>query len=350
MNNNLKNLIFAISSIVIILPAILFISDYIYFQEPLSRVALYPDDPKCDAECVKKIDDSYKCVELKQDEFVCRQERGNSHGDGNVRTISAGPISYGEIVSFAEGKTDVRWFGIENLKIINTNSELIQVDFNESNDENAPSKIIYTAKLSPEDTFLSCLNPWKSTHLVRYIGLYEFENKTYAELWGLHPHVPEELFPCDTPKILDSSLKIKYDIPLPEYEEFGFVVEEDEPALEHRTDEIKSGKINPEKDIPTFFEVMLMEQGVNWIMPHREWNDPDFEIEPPARVCSQIINSDGKDVYLSTVLLNHYDLSDMVFHDSLPDDCVKVLPVTEFGRKWDENHAATNAPPNVAMR
>ena len=108
---------------------------------------------------------------------------------------------------------------------------------------------------------------------------------------------------------------------------------EDEPVLGSGSDEIKSGKINPEKDIPTFFEVMLMEQDVDWIMPHREWKNPDFEIGPPARICSQIINSDGKDVYLSTVLLNHYELSDMLFHDSLPDDCVKVLPVTEFGRK-----------------
>ena len=222
MNSNLTNATFAILSIVIILPAIFFISDYIYFQEPLSRVALYPDDPKCDAECVEKMNESYKCVEIKQDEFVCRQERGNSYGDGNVRYSSAGPISYGEIVSVAEGKTDVRWFGIENLRIIDTNSSVIQADFNESNDENAPSNIIYTAKLSPGDTFLSCLNPWKSTHLVRYTGLYEFENKTYAELWGLHPYVPDELFPCDTPKILEHSLNKEYDILLPKYEEFGF--------------------------------------------------------------------------------------------------------------------------------
>ena len=332
MNSNLKNVTFAILSIIIIVPSILFVSDYIYFQEPLSRVALYPDDPKCDAECVKKINESYKCVEIKQDEFVCRQERGNSHGDGNVRYSSAGPISYGEILSFAEGKTDVRWFGIENLKIIDKNSSLIQADFNESNEENAPSNIIYTAKLSPGDTFLSCLNPWKSTHLVQYTGLYEFENKTYAELWGLHPHVPDELFPCNTPKILDSSLKMKYEISLPGYEEFGFGVD-DEHVLESGSDERDSGKINPEKDIPIFFEVMLMEQDVDWIMPQREWDDPDFEIEPPVRICSEIIYPNGTNAFLSTVFQNQYTLSNMIFHNALPEDCVKVLPVTEYGRK-----------------
>ena len=223
MNSNLKNATFAILSIVIIIPSILFISDYIHFQEPLTRVALYPDDPKCDAECVERINDSYRCVEIKQDEFVCRQERGYFRGDGDVKYTSAGPISYGEIVSFPEGKTDIRWFGIENLKISDRNSNAVQVDFNESNDEDAPSNIIYTAKLSPGDTFLSCLNPWKSTHLVRYTGLYEYENRTHAEFWGLRPYVPSELFPCDMPKILDSSLRTNYDdILLPEYEKFGF--------------------------------------------------------------------------------------------------------------------------------
>ena len=334
MKDGVKNTSYAVLSVVIILPAIFLVSDYIYFQEPLSRVALYPDDPKCDAECVKKMNESYKCVEIKQDEFVCRQKRGDVYGDGNVRHSSAGPISYGEIVSIAEGKTDIRWFGIENLKIIDKNSNVIQADFNESNDEDAPSDIIYTAKLAPGDTFLSCLNPWKSTHLVRYTGLYEFENRTYAELWGLHPYVPDELFPCETSKILDSSLKIKYNIYLPEYEEFGFVIkDEDVPGSGSGPDEIDSGKINPEKDIPIFFEVMLMEQDVDWIMPQREWDDPDFETEPPAQICSEIIYSNGTNAFLSTVFQDPYTLSNMTFHNTLPEDCVKVLPVTEYGRK-----------------
>jgi hypothetical protein len=67
----------------------------------------------------------------------------------------------------------------------------------------------------------------ESTHLVKYTDLYEYENKTYAEFWGLHPFTPPELFPCDLPKILESSLKIKYDILLPEYEEFGFDIQKE---------------------------------------------------------------------------------------------------------------------------
>lgn len=221
MNSNLKNAIYAISSIAIIFPSILFVSDYVYFQEPLSRVALYPDDPTCNVQCVEEMHDSYKCVEIKQDEFVCRKARNDTIGDDTVRYNSAGPISYGEIVYFPEGKSDVKWFNLESVDVIDKNSKTILVEFNDADDDNDSGDVIYTAKLSPKDTFLSC-NPWDSTHLVQYTGLYEYENKTYAEFWGLHPYTPSELFPCDVSRILDSSLKMKYDISLPEYDEFGF--------------------------------------------------------------------------------------------------------------------------------
>lgn len=223
MNSNLKNILYAILSIVIIIPAIVFIGDYIHFQEPLARVALYPDDPKCNKECVQKANDAYKCTEIKHDEFVCRTKRGDTIGDSDVHYRSAGPISYGEIVGFPEGKPDVQWFNVANIKIIDKNSKTIQVDFNEYADGVVSSDIIYTAKLKPNDDYVSCNNPWKSTHLVRYVDLYDFENKTYAEFWGLHTFTPPELFPCDVPKILEYSLRTNYDdILLPEYDMFGF--------------------------------------------------------------------------------------------------------------------------------
>ena len=215
-------MVYAVLSIVIIVPSILFVSDYVYFQEPLSRVALYPDDPKCDKNCTEKVSDGYRCVEIKQDEFVCRRKRGDTFSDHEVLYDSAGPISYGEIVSFPEGNLDVQWFNVENIKILDKNSKTIQVDFNESQDINTPSDIIYTAKLTPGDDYVSCVNPWKISHLVRYVDLFEYKNKTYAEFWGLHPFTPPELFPCDVSKFIETSLKINYDISLPKYDEFGF--------------------------------------------------------------------------------------------------------------------------------
>jgi len=227
MNSNLKDLIYVVSSIVIILPAILFTSDYIYFQEPLSRVALSPDEGKCDLDCVENLDDVYECVEINPDEFVCRRARGDTpnYGYSNVLLHSAAPWMYGEIADFQEGIADIRFFNIINMKIIDKNSQTIRVDFNNSSDRNADINIIYSTELHPGDTFVPVYYPKDrkiSSHLVKYTELYDYENKTYAEFWGLHPFTPPELFPFDFAKILDASLKIKYDISLPDYEEFGF--------------------------------------------------------------------------------------------------------------------------------
>ena len=249
MNENIKNAFYATLSVVIILPAIFLVSDYIYFQEPLSRVALYPDDPVCDKECTEQRSDGYRCTEIKQDEYVCRKQRGfSNNGDNAVLHQSAGPISYGEIISFPEDNFDTVLFNIAGVKITDKDSKTIQVDFAESQD--LPD-VTYSAKLKPNDSFLSCINPWESTHLVYYTGLFEYENRTYAEFWGLHPYTPPELFPCDLPKLWEQSLRHDYDILIPEYEEFGFEVG-DKPALESEYGQIDSRKINPEKDIPTF--------------------------------------------------------------------------------------------------
>jgi len=226
MNPNLKNLIYAVLSIVIILPAILFTSDYIYFQEPLSRVALYPDEPKCDKECAEELHDSYKCAEINPDEFVCRRARGDVPiGSSNVQSSSAGHWSYGEIVDFPEGIADIRFFNIINMKVIDKNSKTIRVDFNDLRDRDADINIIYSTELQLGDTFVPVYHPKDSTissHLVKYVDLYDYENKTYAEFWGLHPFTPPELSSFDFAKILDASLKIDYDVNLPEYVEFGF--------------------------------------------------------------------------------------------------------------------------------
>ena len=223
MNENPKNAIYSVLSIVIVLPLIFFIYDYIYFQEPLSRVGLYPEDPRCDKDCADRMDDSYKCVEIKQNDFVCRQERGYSVGDEHILFNSAGPISYGEIGSFPVDRDDGEWFNIKNVKIIDKNSKTIQVDFYEVQENNDDSlNPFYTAELKPNDTFLSCVNPWNTKHLVQYTDLYGYENKTYAKFWGLHPYVPPELFPCESPKIFEYSLRTNYDIVLSKYEKFGF--------------------------------------------------------------------------------------------------------------------------------
>ncbi|WP_316504823.1 hypothetical protein [Nitrosopumilus sp.] len=338
MNDNYKNAIYAVSSVATILPSIFLISDYMYFQEPLSRVAIH-DEPTCDEKCVNNItNDKYRCAEINSDEFVCRRARGDVHNEDQYRNVkfhSAGPSQYGEIVDIPQGKTDERFFNIENMKILDLESKIIQIDFNDSRDKDAESNVIYTTQLKSGDTFVShCVDDRRSTHLVKYMDLYEYQNKTYAEFWGVHPFTPPELFPCDLPKIIENSLKTDYALDLPAYEEFGFNGMVSEERVLDKTEEFNTpyGKINPEKDIPIFFEIMLMEQNITWEMPQRTWNNPDFELEPSVRICSQII-VDDTDVFLSTVLESWYSVSDMEFHEELPDDCKKVIPVAEIGKK-----------------
>ena len=85
-----------------------------------------------------------------------------------------------------------------------------------------------------------------------------------------------------------------------------------------------------ESDIPVFFYVQLMELGIDWELADRSWANPDFEIEPPARVCSHIIKEDGAEAYVSTIWVDEYTLSDMEIVREMPSDCVKVLPIEKI--------------------
>ena len=91
------------------------------------------------------------------------------------------------------------------------------------------------------------------------------------------------------------------------------------------------GKIR-EKDIPIFFEIQLMELDFGWELANRTWINPDFEIEPPARICSHIITDNGTELYLSTIWQNEYSVSDMHVNIEMPRDCVKTLPVTKIAK------------------
>ncbi len=85
-----------------------------------------------------------------------------------------------------------------------------------------------------------------------------------------------------------------------------------------------------EKDIPVFFEIQLMEMGIEWELADRNWANPDFEIEPPARICSHIIKDGNTELYISTIWEDEYSLSDMIIQKEMPNDCVKIFPVTEI--------------------
>ena len=237
---------------------------------------------------------------------------------------------------------------IHNIKLISEN--VIEIEFGENQGntgyyEQVP-KFSFTTIIKEGQTFLERCStkhdPDKpGIGIYKYVGLAidkRDPEKIPAFLFYHASATVQSAMPCKFPPVIKNSIDViqldaKPDSNYHFIENISFEEEKTKADEEKSEANKNSGLINPEKDIPTFFAVMLMEQNIEWDMPQREWNNPDFELESPVRVCSQIINSDGEDVYLSTVLLNPYELSDMIFHDSFPDDCMKVLPVTQFGRK-----------------
>lgn len=75
-----------------------------------------------------------------------------------------------------------------------------------------------------------------------------------------------------------------------------------------------------------------MEFDFEWELANKTWANPDFEIEPPARICSHIITDNGTELYLSTIWQDEYSVSDMYVDIKMPSDCVKTLPVTEIAK------------------
>lgn len=232
---------------------------------------------------------------------------------------------------------------IHNIKLISDDS--IEIEFGENFDnpknpgyyEQVP-KFSFTTIIKEGQTFLDrCTtkhDPDKpGIGIYKYMGLALDDRDDYAEPVFLFYHASgtvQSPMQCLFPQVIEHSIDI---IQLDAKPDSHYRLIENISFDEEKEAEENLGLIRPEKEIPTFFEVMLMEQDIEWIMPQREWNNPDFEIEPPARICSEILYPNGTNVFLSTVFQTPYTLSNMTFHNSLPEDCVKVLPVTEYGRK-----------------
>lgn len=165
-------------------------------------------------------------------------------------------------------------------------------------------------------------------YLDRYTNIFSNDEHLVWNQAGLPEHVDKKQFDV----CFEEQQKIRYglvELGLTENTiqcEYGFKAVDDVCK--------QLGKIR-EKDIPIFFEIQLMEFDFQWELANRTWTNPDFEIEPPARICSHIIKDNGTELYISTIWQDEYSLSDMFTHRELPDDCVKILPVTEIAKNED---------------
>lgn len=179
-----------------------------------------------------------------------------------------------------------------------------------------------------------CLEKDDSTFLgfYKYLGTTTAFDDEYLLLWHFEGETQKPL-PCNYPDVIINSVDVVDIEPEKNYldrvhRQLGL---EKDNSIENDKQPSKP-VINPEKDIPVFFEIMLMKQKIEWETPQREWNNPDFKIEPPARICSEILYPNGTNVFLSTILETPYTLSDMEFHEVQPEGCAKVLPVTQHAK------------------
>jgi hypothetical protein len=221
MKSTYKNLIYLIVLVVIILSSIFVVIDFVHFYFPLSHLTIDPT-VVCDKSCIEKIENyDGRCYEINLDEFVCRHNREFSRGDNNVKSISAMPVTYGEIVLFPQGESDERYFSIGDVNILDKVTKRIQVDFKHI--DKIDTQSFLTSELTPGDTFVSpCKEGSNSIHIVEYVDLVLIEETWYAEFWGIHSILPKELVSCDTKKIIERSLGIDYNLNLPEYDDKYF--------------------------------------------------------------------------------------------------------------------------------
>jgi hypothetical protein len=176
----------------------------------------------------------------------------------------------------------------------------------------------------------STVSDYPEVDVLKYLGPVQISGEIKHKFYHAQRMLQTDM-PCNYPEVIEHSIDA-IDLVVPEQYGTKYDKKANMNFQDPEPEKIDSGLIKPEKDIPIFFEVMLMEQGIEWTMPQREWLNPDVEMKPTARVCSQIILANGTSTYLSTILQDKYTLSDVVFHDVLPTDCVKVLLVTEFGK------------------
>jgi len=160
----------------------------------------------------------------------------------------------------------------------------------------------------------------------KHLGVTTILDDEYLLLWHFEGETQKPL-PCNYPDVIINSVDVIDVEPRKNYldevhRQFG--LEKTNPI---ESDEQSSKPINPEKDIPVFFEIQLIEQGIEWELADRSWTNTDEGLVYPAKICSHIIKESGAELYIYTILEDDYSLSDMVMQREMPNDCAKFFPV-----------------------
>ncbi len=230
MNDNVKNVIYAVAAVLVTVPALHYAGDYVQFHRHMMGLDI--DDGSCDAACAAELmtgwydeyEEGYACVEVSPDRYVCRPPRGadNLLREGyQPMQIAAPNLSHGEIFVVAADGSDRGFYQVGEVVLVDKQADIITISFY-APEPAGDSDAIHMAQMSPGDTYVQChLEMQDLFHLVEYTGTFDLDGTTMAEFWAAHigPQ-PPELSPCDPKKVISRSLQIDYDLGLPPYEEF----------------------------------------------------------------------------------------------------------------------------------
>ncbi len=217
MNSNLKNLIYAISSIVIILPAIFFTSDYIYFQEPLNKATIIPNFTLAPNEFqnVRDDKDSTCYTTLSMNLFCYKKPKIRDGDDRNhLSSFIVGDNGINGELHFDRVGLDGGIFTIKNMVLIDDDTALITFadkDYRIGNKDRTIYEIIddfeFTVTVKKYDSFITHCgnNDGSAATIVQYLGVTTIDDIDYFLTW--HTVITsEDGFTCKYPKLIQHSL------------------------------------------------------------------------------------------------------------------------------------------------
>jgi len=217
MNSNLKNLIYAVSSIVIILPAILFTSDYIYFQEPLNKATIIPNFPPTSNEFQNVRDEKDStCYTTPSMNQYCykkpkiREEQNKDH----LSSFIVGNNGINGEIHFDRIGLEGGMFTIKNKVLVDENTLLITFadkDYRIGSADRTTYEITenfeFTTTVKKYDSFITHCGNFDGTGatIVQYIGTTTINDIDYIPTWHT-VIVPEDRFQCKYPELIQYSL------------------------------------------------------------------------------------------------------------------------------------------------
>lgn len=215
MNENFKSLIFAVSAIVIIIPSVLVIHDYIYFVSHLEKIEFEQVAENCDPNCKSELESKgFSCEAKGRIGYACvppidpqRIEQRRDYWD------QLAPPSYGYLEVFYDDKD----FGLgllKDIEIIDENQ--IKATFRHNINDNYGTELTPPAHsyeniriMKVGDTFIpKCHNQY--IQVFKLYNIVVSEDASYAVF--IYRIGTTDIDRCVFPETLENSFNVKFDI------------------------------------------------------------------------------------------------------------------------------------------